>query len=456
MSLSNILVVDDEQDIRTLIEEILSDEGYGVQTAGDAAEAREQMDAGRPDLVLLDIWMPDTDGITLLKEWSKSGDLRCPVVMMSGHGSVETAMEATRLGATDFIEKPLSIAKLLRTVGNVLENEKSGRIRSGQPLLPSLLGPVGKSPQVQALRSRAQEIAPHPQPVLIIGETGSGREAMARYLHALSDRRDKPYVSVVSASITAENAPTLLLGVETPDGAEPGYLEQANGGTLFVGDLQELCAEAQALLHGALEQGSFSRLGRAQPIPANIRVIASVPPESMSDAGRGDIRADLVTRLSVLQLPVPALREYSADVPELLRHFVDRIVDTDGYSFRRFSVAAQNRLRNYPWPGNIRELEKLVQRLLIKEGPEEIGLEELEAEFARPAATDSSLIKQDLLSLPLREAREQFERAYLTEQLALCGGKVGKLAKRVGMERTHLYRKLRTLGVKFRQTGGED
>jgi two-component system nitrogen regulation response regulator NtrX len=450
MNFPNILIVDDEEDIRTLIEEILSDEGYRVQTAGDAAEARTRMDSGSPDLVLLDIWMPDMDGITLLKEWSRSGGLRCPVVMMSGHGTVETAMEATRLGAADFIEKPLSIAKLLRTVGNVLENEKNGPAGGRPALMPSMLGPVGKSPQVQALRGQAQQVAPHREPVLIVGEPGSGREALARYVHALSDRRDQPFISVVGASITPQNAPTLLLGAQTPSGDEPGFLEKANGGTLFIGDLQDVCAEAQALLHGALEQGSFSRLGRAQPIPANIRVIASTP------AGAAEIREDLASRLSVLHLPVPALRDYSSDVPELLGYFVDRLVDADGYAYRRFSVAAQNRLRNYPWPGNLRELEKLVQRLLIKGGPEEIGLEELEQELPRPTATEGSLIQKDLLSLPLREAREHFERAYLTEQLALCGGKVGKLAKRVGMERTHLYRKLCTLGVYFRQGGSDD
>jgi two-component system nitrogen regulation response regulator NtrX len=451
-----ILVVDDEEDIRTLIDEILSEEGYRVQTAGDAVEAREQIKAQNPDLVLLDIWMPDADGITLLKEWSKSGDLDCPVVMMSGHGTVETAVEATRLGAADFIEKPLSIAKLLRTVDKTLENQKNGKNPGRRSLLPSMLAPVGKSQKITALRKQAEQIAPHSAPVLMVGETGTGREAVARYLHSVSDRRDQPLISLVGASVTAQNASELLLGAETSAGLEAGYVEQANDGTLFIEELQDLCPEAQQLLYGVLDQGSFSPLGRVRPTPVNVRVIASVSAKALLDPENCGIRPDLIAQLSVLQLRIPALREYAEDVPELLRYFVDKLVDTNEYAFRRFGVAAQNRLRNYPWPGNIRELESLVQRLLIAQGSEEIGLEELERELAPPIVRSDSLIQNDLLSLPLREAREHFERAYLTEQLALCGGKVGQLAKRVGMERTHLYRKLRTLGVDFRQTGGDN
>jgi DNA-binding NtrC family response regulator len=216
--------------------------------------------------------------------------------------------------------------------------------------------------------------------------------------------------------------------------------------------LGDLCPAGQLLLQGVLDQGSFARLGRAQATPVNIRVIASIRPDEFAGLESHGIRADLAAQLSVLKLQVPALREYAEDVPELLRHFVDKFVDSNALPYRRFSVAAQNRLRNYPWPGNISELASLVQRLLIANGQEEIGLDELERELAPSTGDDASLLKKDLLSLPLREAREHFERAYLTQQLALCGGKVGQLAKRVGMERTHLYRKLRALGVDFRQT----
>jgi DNA-binding NtrC family response regulator len=303
-----------------------------------------------------------------------------------------------------------------------------------------------------ALRRQAEEIAPHAAPVMIIGETGTGREVMARYIHSVSARQHQPFVTVVGASLTAENAAMLLLGAESADGPpDVGYLEQANGGTLFIDELGDLCPAGQLLLQGVLDQGSFARLESTQATPVNIRLIVSIRPEELSNLESHGIRVELAAQLSVLKLLVPALRDYAEDVPELLRHFVDKFVDGNALPYRRFSFAAQNRLRNYPWPGNISELASLVQRLLIADGPDEIGLDELERELAPSVGDDVSLIKKDLLSLPLREAREHFERAYLTQQLALCGGKVGQLAKRVGMERTHLYRKLRALGVNFRQ-----
>ncbi len=454
MSTANILVVDDEVDIRTLIEEILTDEGYQVATAGDAAEARKQLVSSQPDLVLLDIWMPDTDGITLLGEWSAQGDLKCPVVIMSGHGTVETAVEATRLGAVAFVEKPLSIAKLLRTVEKGLESQ-------GQAILPARPGavsrymPVGKSQRMQMLRQQLEQIAPRMTPLLLIGETGSGREACARFTHASLPGGDRPFVSLHSGTLTAENVATLLLGIDTAAGEEPGSFEEAAHGTLHISELQDLCAEGQQLLQGVIDQGSFARLGRAQRMPLDVRIIASIGPAAFADPQRAGIRPDFVATLSASTIRVPALREHAEDVPELLQHYVDRLVDAQRLSFRRFSVAAQNRLRHYPWPGNLRELGNLVESLLTIEGPEEIGLEEMEQFLESTVDRDVPLIERDLLSMPLREAREHFERAYLTEQLSLCGGKVGRLAKRVGMERTHLYRKLRALGINFRQTGGD-
>jgi DNA-binding NtrC family response regulator len=456
MTTAQILVVDDEADIRMLIEEILSEEGYRVETAADAAEARNRIGAHAPDLVLLDIWMPDTDGITLLNEWSREGTLDCPVVIMSGHGTVETAVEATRLGAVDYIEKPLSLAKLLRTVETALDEHRTARKGAARSLIPPMITPVGKSRKMRELREAAQQIALHSTPVLITGESGTGREAFARYLHSLSDRSDRPMVVLVAGALAEDNAANALLGTETAGVVEPGYLEQAKGSTLFINELGDLCAAAQRLLLGVLEQGSFARVGRAQQMPLDVRVIASIRPEVEADPEAHGVRADLIERLAVLQLRVPALREYAEDVSELLRHFVDKIVDANGLPYRRFSVAAQNRLRNYPWPGNVRELSHLVQRLLVAGGAEEISLEQIERELAPAADREEPLVKQDLLALPLREAREQFERAYLKQQLSLCGGKVGQLAKRVGMERTHLYRKLRSLGVDFRQAGAED
>lgn len=455
MTIPHILVVDDEADIRGLLKEILSEEGYEVDVAANAVQARASRARQTPDLVLLDIWMPDVDGITLLREWSASTTDGCPVVMMSGHGTVETAVEATRLGAFDFVEKPLSLAKLLRTVERALDAGKRRR-QSGKLLAPALMVPVGKSKQMQQLRTELQQIASNPSSVLLVGEPGSGREAFARYLHERSPLAGHPFVTLIASSLREADAESRLFGREGPthasDGGarQTGMLEEAAGGTLFIHEVEDLPPSAQRLLVGVLESGQFTRMGGSEPVPLTARVLSSGQPGIENRAGADGFRRDLLAHLNMLIVRVPPLREYAEDVPELLRHYVDRVVETEGLQFRRFSVAAQNRLRNYPWPDNVRELKNLVHRLLIQGGAEEIRLEEIERELAVQAPPGEPLVKQDLLALPLREAREQFERAYLQQQLLLCNGKVGQLAKRVGMERTHLYRKLRSLGVDFR------
>jgi two-component system nitrogen regulation response regulator NtrX len=243
----------------------------------------------------------------------------------------------------------------------------------------------------------------------------------------------------------------MLFGTEGSGGVRPGLLEQAERGTLLVSGLEDLSQTAQRLLLAAIDSASFLRKGGRIAVPFDARVISSAQP-GFETRGAAPFRVDLLSNLNVLTLRIPPLRDYAEDVPELLRYYVDRLVDEERLSFRRFGVAAQNRLRNYPWPGNIRELKNLVHRLLIQGGTEEIRLDEIEREIDSQATADEPLVKQDLLALPLREAREHFERAYLKQQLQLCNGKVGQLAKRVGMERTHLYRKLRSLGVDFRQT----
>ncbi|MCS6946488.1 MAG: sigma-54 dependent transcriptional regulator, partial [Steroidobacteraceae bacterium] len=437
-------VVDDEADIRGLLQEILTEEGYDVDVAANAAEARAERERRSHDLVLLDIWMPDADGITLLRDWSaaKAGDV--PVVMMSGHGTVETAVEATRLGAFDFVEKPLSLAKLLRTVERALDAGRRRRA-SGRLSSATSVPPVGKSRAMQQLRSELANLARLDTPVMLIGEHGSGREAFARYLHDNGPRAEQPFVALVASSVQEYNAEALLLGTAS----EPGVFARAAGGTLFINEVEDLPPAAQRILLGVLETGSFNGAGRAQALAA--RVLSSAQPGLADRAGANGLRRDLLGKLQPLQVRVPPLREYLEDVPELLRHTVDRLVDGEGLPYRRFSVAAQNRLRNYPWPDNVRELRNLVHRLLLNGGPEEISLEEVEAALGSQVRADEPLVKQDLLSLPLRAAREHFERAYLQQQLQLCNGKVGHLAKRVGMERTHLYRKLRSLGVDFRK-----
>ncbi len=455
MSTPHVLVVDDESDIRSLIKDILSDEGYSVTNAGDATEARAARQEGTFDLILLDIWMPDTDGISLLREWSEHGDLDCPVVIMSGHGTVDTAVEATRLGAFDFVEKPLSIAKLLRTVERAIEASKK-QSSTAHRLLPSLMTPVGRSKLMQSLRDKAQEYANHNSPVLLIGEAGTGRSAFARYIHALSDRAEGPLVCLLAASLTESNAEEQLFGSEANGEVHNGFFERARNGTLIIDELTDLNELAQKLVMSALEQGEFVRRGGHEPIKLQARVLATANTNYESKIEAGTLRRELLSDLNTLSLQVPPLREYAEDVPELLSYYVDKLVDNEGLSFRRFGVAAQNRLRNYPWPDNVRELKNLVRRLLLTGTDEEIILDEVEKEISAIAHADEPLVKQDLLALPLREAREQFERAYLQQQLVLCDGKVGKLAKRVGMERTHLYRKLRSLGVDFRSVAAEE
>jgi DNA-binding NtrC family response regulator len=430
-----VLVVDDEADIRALIKDILTDEGYGVTVAADAEEARKARADRKFDLILLDIWMPDTDGITLLREWSDAGDLTCPVVIMSGHGTVDAAVEATRLGAFDFVEKPLSLAKLLRTVEAALESG-SKQTSAAHGLLPSLPVPVARSELMQILRDKVQQYAQHDESVLLSGEPGAGRGAFARYLHALSRRGDELLISVTAASLTEGSAEEQLLGREESGEIKAGAFERAGVGTLVIDELSDLGEAAQKILLAALEDRSYRRVGGKEDVRLKCRIVATVGTDYEAKVDSGLLRRDLIARLSVLSLRIPPLREYSEDVPELLAYYVDKLVDSENLTFRRFSVAAQNRLRNYPWPDNVRELKNLTRRLLLSGSDDDISLEEVEGEIDAAAPVDEPLIKQDLLALPLREAREQFERTYLQQQLVLCDGKVGQLAKRVGMELT--------------------
>jgi two-component system, NtrC family, nitrogen regulation response regulator NtrX len=433
---ARILVVDDEANIRELLQEILSEEGYEVTTAEDAARAREARRRSSFDLTLLDIWMPETDGISLLKEWADSGSLG-PVVMMSGHATVDTAVEATRLGALDFIEKPVSLGQLLRTVNKALAAKSSGKRTSvAASRSPKL---IGKSQRMRDLRERIAAVARHDSHVLLTGESGSGRSRAARYLASLSHRGTGPFETVAGAEFTAESAHGLF---DAANGGQ-GALGRARGGILFIPGIERLSAPAQSALLEALTVGRTP----------DVRILATAPPGFERDA---DFRSELMNLIGAVVIRVAPLREHAEDVPELLRYYTDAIVEQEQLPFRRFGTPVQNRLRNYPWPGNVREVEQLVRQMLVKGGDEEIDLAEIEAELAAESTASEPLIKKDLLAMPLREAREHFERAYLQQQLELCGGKVGQLAKRVGMERTHLYRKLRALGIDFRHSAHDD
>lgn len=444
----HILVVDDEPDIRILLKEILEDEGFEVTAAENAAQARDARRMRRPDLILLDIWMPDTDGITLLKEWSDGSHVDVPVIMMSGHGTVETAVEATRLGAYDFIEKPLSIAKLLITLQRAfetfnLQRENLGLRRGGaQPLAE----PIGRSRPMEQLRANTRRIAQHKTSVFITGESGSGKEVIARYLHKHSPRAAGPFVALGVAGLARENPDAELFGTEDDGQVSFGSLEQANGGTLFLKDIADMDLSTQARLLSALEQQALLRVGGREPVSIDVRIIAATRRDLAAEVAAGRFRDDLFYHLNVVPLQVPALREHSDDIDELVSHYLNLFVTQEGLPHREFSTSAKNRMRDYRWPGNIRELKNLVQRLLILGSGDMIEPHEINAALnIRPQHNGEPL--QPGFDLPLREAREKFEKAYLEYQLHACEGSVSKVADRVGIERTHLYRKLRSLGI---------
>ena len=456
MSAPYILVVDDEPDIRELVREILEDEGFQVGVAENAAAARESRRARRPDVTLLDIWMPDTDGITLLKEWSEGGEIETPVIIMSGHGTVETAVEATRLGAYDFIEKPLSMAKLLLSVRHALEtsrlrHENIGLKRRAQPEAE----PIGRSVLMQSLRQQTRRIAQHDAAVLITGEPGSGRQVLARYLHGHSARATGPFVDVGVAGMTWDTSAVELFGSEDGSRIHYGWLEQASGGTLFLNDIADMDLATQARLLGALQQRALLRVGAKEPVDIDVRIVAATHRALAEEVATRRFREDLYYHLNVVPIRVPPLREHAEDVPELLDFYVNLFAVQDKLPYRRFTTSGQNYLRQYTWPGNVRELKNLVQRLLILGGEDEINQEEVEVALGSTPRAPAPAGQMPGFDLPLREARDLFEKAYLEHLLQVSGGNVSKVAQKAGLERTHLYRKLRALGIDSKKgTGG--
>ncbi|WP_455206377.1 sigma-54-dependent transcriptional regulator [Kaarinaea lacus] len=451
----HILVIDDEPDIRRLVREILEDEGYAVTVAKDGASARDAIATRTPNLVLLDIWMPDIDGITLLKEFLEVNHLRCPVIMMSGHGTVEAAVESTRLGAFDFIEKPLSLAKLLLTVERALESGESAA--SQNVTHHDVLQPVeiiGKSHIVKKLVEQLDRCAKHDVTVLLIGEPGVGKTRCARYIHAAGGRQQAPYVELRTTNLSSRRHKSgieLLLGAENNAGASKGCLEQASGGTLFIDDVAELDDEMQAALYGALTSSTIYRVDGDRSVAIDVRIIVATRYDLQQEVRAGRFREDLFHCINAYPVRVPALREHSEDVPELLQYYVGVFADKERLPYRNFNVAAQNRLRNYNWPGNVLELENIVRRLLLLDGDVNVDIKDVDAILEETSIALSGEVGEAIVmpqfDLPLRQAREQFEKAYLEFHLKQTHGSVGKVAQLAGMERTHLYRKLRALGI---------
>ena len=408
--MSQILVVDDEIGIRELLSEILADEGHTVQLAENAARARALRGAERPDLVLLDIWMPDTDGITLLKEWAANGQLTMPVVMMSGHGTIETAVEATRIGAIDFLEKPIALQKLLATVKRALRNG-GGPAQAGLTLLS-----LGRSAVVADLRKRLTQIAALSVPVLLRGEPGVMPELFARYLHQ-------------------PNTPWVVAGAALAD-APQELLAQAAGGLIFIEELAVLSRPQQKNLGFILGKQEKSRA----------RVVSFTAEEPARLSGELGFDATLLERLSELSLVLPALREHAEDIPDIASILLAQLVEARSCPARHFSTAALNALRQFQWPRNLQDLQGAVKNLALTALEEEIGAADVERVSAQfHPAVDAQVALP--LELPLREAREAFERAYFEQLLAREAGSIARVAEKSGLERTHLYRKLKALGI---------
>ena len=452
MSQESILVVDDEPDIRNLVQEILMDEGYQVSTAEDTAVARKHASSKRPDLVLLDIWMPGEDGISLLKDWQKSGSIDCPVVMMSGHGTVETAVEATRLGAYDFIEKPLTMAKLLVSVKRALEaGEKKQSTVTTNELIET---PIGSSLPIQSLRDQAKKLAVHDNVLFIKGETGVGKKSFAGFVHSLSARNSNRFMALNEDNFNRPDAAKQLFGTEEGEATVPGILELCNGGTIFISDVANINEQGQKLLSHLMQKKQFRRLGSNNPQKFDARIMAATQRDLQAEVRADRFDDELYFILNVVPVRIPALREHLQDVPELLRYYIDFYCSKENYPYRNFAIAAQNRLLHYDWPGNIRELKNLVQRLLILSSSDEVSAEEVGAAIDEQNNLTNTQTNshEELYKLPLREARESFERSYFLHQLKQVGGNISKLSETVGLERTHLYRKLRALGINTKES----
>lgn len=445
MSAQHILVVDDEEAIRSLLREILEDEGFTVSIAANVAEAQEARRTRRPDLVLLDIWLPDGDGITLLKDWARGYGMDVPVIMISGHGTVETAVEATRIGAFDFLEKPLSHGKLLVTIERALEMAALKRENIGLRRQASTTEVLGSSRAIVQLKDQLQRIAQHNTTVFITGESGSGKEVFARFLHMHSPRARNGFLSINIGGLARDSLEQELFGSESNGKVHFGALEQASGGTLLLKDIADLGLDLQARLLNALETQSLLRVDGLEPVRIDVRIIAATRHDLKAAVEEGRFRDDLYYHLNVVPLHVPALRQHAEDIPELLTHYLELFVTHEGLPRRQISHAAMQRLRTYSWPGNVRELKNLVQRLLILGSGPTIEAPEVEQALGlRPPALSEG---QPGFDLPMREAREQFEKAYLEYQLQRELGNVSKVAERIGLERTHLHRKLRSLGI---------
>jgi len=454
---SDILIIDDEADIRELVAGILEDEGYTTRTARDSDDATAAILARRPSLVFLDIWLQGSrlDGLQLLSN-IKTEHPDLPVVMISGHGNIETAVAAIKQGAYDFIEKPFKADRLVLIADRALETSRLKReVKELKQLAPHPAMLVGSSGAILHLRQTIEKVAPTNSRILIVGPSGSGKELTARTIHAMSHRAAAPFVVLNAAAITPERMETELFGIEQLNGGslqrKIGALEEAHGGTLFIDEIADLPRETQNKILRVLVDQTFQRVGGTTRVEVNVRIITSTARNLEEEIRIGRFREDLYHRLSVVPIRVPPLTERREDVAELVDHFMEQISQATGLPKRRIGTDAIAVLQTHDWPGNVRQLRNNVERLLILAGgdvdavisadmlPQDVG--------AMVPAMPKGAGGERLMGMPLRDAREAFEREYLRAQISRFDGNISKTAEFVGMERSALHRKLKALGM---------
>lgn len=450
----DILIVDDEADIRELIGGLLEDEGFETREAADADGALLEIKARKPSLVILDVWLQGSrlDGIELLDEFREI-DEDLPVIVISGHGTIETAVAAIRKGAYDFIEKPFKSDKLLLTVSRALENsrlrQENAQLRARTDVQNSLIGTSSGIVQVRQLIDR---VGPTNSRVMIEGPSGAGKELVARLIHGKSPRAEADFVAVSAPGIAPDAFEEELFGRENEDGSikHVGLLERAHGGTLYLDEIADMPRDTQSKLLRLLVEQRFRRIGGAADVSVNVRVISSSAKDLRGLIGDGRFREDLYHRLAVVPIAVPALAERREDIPALVEHFVDRLRASAGLPPRDFGGDVMAALQAHGWPGNVRQLRNNVERLLILatgESSAPITLDALPSEVVARDSQDAGFDAEKMIALSLREARENFEREYLKAQIDRFGGNISRTAAFIGMERSALHRKLKSLGV---------